>query len=468
MIAKIAAYAGLPSFWYTPPSGASDPSYGLGLVSYYDIKGQNPLTAMQAYETAEGGVLSASAAGALTFADRASRYSAGAAASAFTLSAGQYETDTSFKSNDQYLTTAASYATVNLPGGYPVINTAAEQHFGRYTQNAGTPASPQAAPFADAAATAGTYSTDDVMDAGWWQANVNGQPVPRIPALTVDLLTQPSSQFSISSFYGLDIGSAVQLTGLPSQAPDSTGQPLAAYCVIEGVNETLDLGTHTCQLYTSPLAQNAAWIPGDSLLGVLGTTNTVGRSQSPAALGLPYTPVPTFASTLNRTGSVGAEDLRTLTVNTQNKLTPPLLIAQQATAQTLTTAAGQAVSFDTLLADTAGGMGTTLTYTIPAGFAGWYWASAVVQAATGTASLGGLAVWFSVTLSGVNSHWHSRSLPYLSTAPYIAVGTSGKIGPFSAGDTIQVVTAWSGSNTSTPLGTSDGGSMFMLMWEGYT
>jgi hypothetical protein len=165
---------------------------------------------------------------------------------------------------------------------------------------------------------------------------------------------------------------------------------------------------------------------------------------------------------------VGAEDLRTLTVNTQNKLTPPLLIAQQATAQTLTTAAGQAVSFDTMLADTAGGMTTTLTYTIPAGFAGWYWASAVVQAATGTASLGGLAVWFSVTLSGVNSHWHSRSLPYLSTAPYIAAGISGKIGPFTAGDTIQVITAWSGSNTSTPLGTSDGGSMLTLIWEGYT
>ena len=178
--------------------------------------------------------------------------------------------------------------------------------------------------------------------------------------------------------------------------------------------------------------------------------------------------MPTFSATLNRTGSVGAEDLRTLTVNTQNKLTPPLLIAQQATAQTLTTAAGQAVAFDTLLADTAGGMSTTLTYTIPAGFAGWWWASAVVQAATGTANLGGLDVWFSVTLSGVNSHWHARNLPYLSTAPYTAEGISGKIGPFSAGDTIQVACGWSGTATSLPLGTSDGGSMFMLVWEGYT
>ncbi len=179
-------------------------------------------------------------------------------------------------------------------------------------------------------------------------------------------------------------------------------------------------------------------------------------------------PVQLFGATLNRTGSVGAEDLRTLTAGTQNKLTPPLLIAQQAAAQTLVTAAGQAVTFDTVLADTAGGMGTAATYTIPAGFAGWWWAATVVQAATGTGSLGGLAVWFSVTQSGVTSHWHSRSLPYLSTAPYIAAGTSGKIGPLAAGDTIQVAAAWSGAATAVPLGTADGGSMLTLMWEGYT
>ena len=468
MIAKIASYVGLPSFWYTAPTGTTDPSHGLTLVSYYDLKGTQPLSQMQLYEQAEAGVLSVNAAGQLIFADRASRYSAGAGGSSFVLSAGQYEPDTSYKSNDQYLCTEACYSTGDIPGGYPVINAAAELDYGPYIANAGSPASPQAAPFADAAAVAGTYSTDDLMDAGWWQANIFGQPVTRIPALTVDLLTLPASEFSIASFYGNDIGSAIELTGLPSQAPDSAGQPLAAYCVVEGINETLDLGTHTAQVYTSPLAQNAAWIPGDALLGVLGTTDVIGRSQAPAALGPPYGIPPTFGSTLNRTGSVGAQDMRTLAVNIQQRLTPPLLIAEQATAQTLTTAAGQPVGFDTLAADTAGGMGTTTTYTIQPGFAGWYWAAAVVQAATGTGSLGGLAVWFAVTLSGVTTQWHARSLPYLSTAPYIAAGISGKIGPFAVGDSIQVITAWSGAATSVPLGTTDGGSMFTLMWEGYT
>src|SRR6516225_9159132 len=112
MISKIASYTGLPASWYTPPSGPADPSYGLTLVSYYDIKGQGPLTAMQAYETAEAGVLSVNAAGRLVFADRASRYSAATPAQpAFTLAAGQYQPDTTFKSNDQYLITAANYAT---------------------------------------------------------------------------------------------------------------------------------------------------------------------------------------------------------------------------------------------------------------------------------------------------------------------------------------------------------------------
>ena len=465
MIARIAAYTGLPSFYYVAPYGPADPSYGLTTVSYYDLKGQNPLTAMQQYEVAEGGVLYVTAAGRLAFADRASRYAAGAAGSAFVLSAGQYEPDTSYKSNDQYLCTAACYATVNIPGGYPVVNTTARPDFGYYTANAGTPASPQPAPFADATGTAGSYSTDDLADAGWWQANVFGTPVSRVPALTVDLLTQPASEFSTAAFYGLDIGSAVQLAGLPSQAPDSTGQPNSAYQVIEGVNETIGLQAHTAQLYTSPLSQSTAWIPGDALLGVLGSTNTAGRSQAPSALGPPY-PVPTFGPALNRTGSAGAQDWRGLTVNVQNRLTPPLLIAQQASAQTITTLTGQAVTFDTLLADTAAGMGTTTTYVVPAGFAGYYWCAAVVQAATGTASLGGIAAWFAAVLGGVASQWHAKVIPYLSTAPYTSVAIAGRIGPCAAGDTIQVIAAAAGSPASLPLGAADGGSMFTLFWQG--
>jgi hypothetical protein len=576
MISKIAAYTGLPAFWYTPPSGPADPSYGLTLVSYYDIKGQGPLAAMQAYETAEGGVLSVNAAGRLVFTDRAARYSAGTPLQPpFTLQAGQYQADTSFKSNDQYLTTAANYATARLPGGYPVSNSPARLDYGLYTQNAGTLTSPQAAPFTDAAAVAGMYSTDDIMDAGQWAVNVFGQPVPRVPSVTADLLTLPAAEFSTAAFYACDIGTAVQLAGLPSQAPDATGLPLGAYHVIEGINETLGIDAHTCQLYTSPLAQNAAWIPGDTLLGVLDSTAVTGRSQAPAAAGPPYTPVATFAATLNRTGSAGAQDMRTLTVNAQNRLTPPLLVARQAAAQTLTATAGQAVTFDTLLADTAGGMATTAAYTVPAGYAGYYWCAAVVQAASGTAGMGGLAAWFSATLAGsspipattgtanapaaftnlasvsvpggtytvtwsvtlsgtvssadannfriilpgaigvysVNpgaagtypqepltfttpagtiflqtgtsnatagsvysetmtgppaaSRWHARATPYVSGA-YTAVAISGKIGPCTPGDTIQVIAAAAGTPAAVPLGTADGGSMLTIVWEGYT
>ena len=52
------------------------------------------------------------------------------------LAAGQYDPDTSYKSNDQYLCTAACYATVDIPGGFPVVNTTAKPDFGYYTQNA--------------------------------------------------------------------------------------------------------------------------------------------------------------------------------------------------------------------------------------------------------------------------------------------------------------------------------------------
>jgi hypothetical protein len=367
--------------------------------------------------------------------------------------------------------TEACFATANIPGGYPVINAAAEDDFGAYTSNgnAGNPSQPQAAPFADATSQPYVFSTDDVMDAGWWEATVFGQPVPRVPTLTVDLFTLPASEFSIAAFYaGSEIGSCLGLAGLPSQAPDVAGLPLGTYVVVEGVNETLDLGSHTVELYTSPLSQNAAWIPGDTLLGVLDSTATVGRSATPAELGAPYTPVVSFTSSLNRTGAVGAQDMRTLTANVQARLTPPLASAQQASAQTIITLAGQPVSFDTQLADTAAGFATPTTYTIPDGYPGYYWCAAVVQAATGTSNLGGVAAWFAAVLSGTASQWHARVVPYLSSAPYTAVAIAGRIGPCSPGDTIQVMAAaaWSTSPGSFALGTADGGSMLTLFWQG--
>ena len=45
-----------PSRTTTAPTGTSDPSYGLELVSYYDIQGQQPLAAMQQYDGGRAGV----------------------------------------------------------------------------------------------------------------------------------------------------------------------------------------------------------------------------------------------------------------------------------------------------------------------------------------------------------------------------------------------------------------------------
>jgi len=137
----------------------------------------------------------------------------------------------------------------------------------------------------------------------------------------------------------------------------------------------------------------------------------------------------------------------------------------QQNAQTITTLTGQAVTWDTLLADTAAGLTALASYVIPSGFPGYYWCAAVVQAASGTSSAAGVAAWFAATLSGVASQWHARSLPYVSGA-YTAVAIAGRIGPCSAGDTIQVAAAAAGGPASLPLGTADGGSMFTLFWQG--
>jgi hypothetical protein len=356
------------------------------------------------------------------------------------------------------ITTDELLATISLPAGFYAVNTGSQDDYGPY-QTGGTAGSPTSGPWQDAGQN-GTLSTDDLMDTAQWQTGVFGQPASRVPAVTIDMLTQPPAEFSIAAFYRqVELTAAVQLDGLPGQAPAG---PTAGVLIVEGIQETFGLGIRQVQLNTAPAAQSNAWILGDPVLGVLGTTTVPGRSSTPpGGYGPPYAPVATFSTTMNRTGAVGAQDLRTLTDPVARRLQPAFGFAFQSVAG----AGPGLVTFDSIVSDTAGGFGgfgsSDNVYTVAEDWPGDYLVMAVVQFHSGQ-SLTGVGAKFTVALAGGGpTVWYPAWTGYRSAGTqYTAVAIAGVIGPCLPGDTISVT-----ASTGT-LGIADGGSQLAVIWQG--
>jgi hypothetical protein len=432
-------YAGIPSSLVTtPPAGVSYPDA-------YDITGQTPLSMLQLYQQVDGGVLYVSAAGLLTWQDRAARYAAQPAAdpsgwgglpvsgtpatdSYFTvttaqaaaiavgnqftdvtnagtvfnvtalsppfagfvnvsfyppaasamnsgdvvtqvqnlvLRAGQYEPPLPLGPTTQFMNNSACFANDAIPGGAHVVNAAAADANGSWVN--GDPASPVTGPwYSYATSLTNTPCPDVLSDAANWAVNVYGFPVPRTPSLLVNLGDQASgsgSQVSRASVYAADIGTVIEALSLPASAPGGTR---ANFLMAEGITESFTRDDHgvtwTLAFNTSPASQSAAWIAGDPALGVLDSTAVVGRGTDGNVnvsgiqrTGPPY-PVPAFGNTMNRTGNVGANDMRGLTENIRQAVYPPCMLAQQqTTAQSVPNATAEDVRWDFIFYDTANG-----------------------------------------------------------------------------------------------------------------
>lgn len=98
-----------------------------------------------------------------------------------------------------------------------------------------------------------------------WIVNANADPRPRIPDLSLDLLT--ASGVEQNSALALDIGSRLRVVDLPSQAPDTTVDLL-----VEGWTETIGTDEWSLALNTTDWSVFTAWILDDATYSVLGTT----------------------------------------------------------------------------------------------------------------------------------------------------------------------------------------------------
>jgi hypothetical protein len=227
-IARLAGYAGVLTAEQSLEVGSSTS------IASVDITGAAPLQSMQDVTATEGGVLFIDGQGLLTFQSRGHRYNATSAA---TITAPDTDPSLRFISNDALL---VNDVTVGRPGGATVraVDAASIIDYGK--------ASPPGGPI-----TLLTTSDNEVADAANWKANANSDVTPRLPNLTVDLLTSPGLYATVLL---LELGSRITLSGLPAQAPASSVD-----LFIEGWTETITSGGWVIAFNTSPAANSAVW-----------------------------------------------------------------------------------------------------------------------------------------------------------------------------------------------------------------
>jgi hypothetical protein len=96
--------------------------------------------------------------------------------------------------------------------------------------------------------------------------NNHAEPSPRIPTLTLDLLTAPTSVQT--AVLALDLDDRIDIAGLPAQSPTGT----TAQLVIDGYTETLTVDSWTLQINATSWALLSGWILEDTTYGVLDST----------------------------------------------------------------------------------------------------------------------------------------------------------------------------------------------------
>lgn len=121
-------------------------------------------------------------------------------------------------------------------------------------------------------ATANTYhlSTDaEVADRLWWDVNADGSPRVRVPGVAVNVLCADAA--TQAAVLGLQQGSRIQITGLPSQAPSTTLD-----LIVEGWSESISITEWTLTLTTSDASEWVnVWTVEDATHGFIDSDSRI-------------------------------------------------------------------------------------------------------------------------------------------------------------------------------------------------
>lgn len=248
--ARLTTYAGFAGVAATETDFETGELIGLSVIPTTDT---TALDLMRTVETAESGVLFDAADGILTFHDRSHRY--GATSTNLPAGAGELvQADFSPVLDRSVLVNEATASNLDGTVVERVADAGSQADYGLATTQVNL----------------ATNNTNEVRAWADWQVANYGDPANRAPVLTVDLANaSPTEQAAIM---GLEVGSKVTVTGLPTQA-EATTQDF----FVEGYSETITAVSHRITFNVSPAAPWAnVLLLDDATYGLPNGTNRLG------------------------------------------------------------------------------------------------------------------------------------------------------------------------------------------------
>lgn len=231
--------------------GQGRSSAAVTVLSGQQLAGVKVWEAMKAVGASEGGRLSLSATGVPTLTSRQEEWSLATSPPVVVVPVGYIDHgDLVVQGDKQYLKNRVSGT---RDGGAQQVaeNIASRAWFDVYEDDLGTLL---------------VLTDEEVYDRCRWVANMYGEPEPRLSSVTIDLLTAPTALVEL--VLEADVGSRIQVSDLPSQAPAPTVD-----LIVEGWSESVTQESWSRTLNTSPAAFQQPFTLNHTVFGVLDGPN---------------------------------------------------------------------------------------------------------------------------------------------------------------------------------------------------
>lgn len=232
--------------WLGMPAGLLSLDAGVATMGHIDPTGRDSWTYLQDVATTEGGILFVSSDGLLTLHSRTRSFDVGAAADV-TVSAAVIDPSTRLVHS---MADVVNDITVTRSGG-AVARVVDEDSVAQYG-------------YISDSLTVYSDNDADAFDRANWSLGLRSTPTTRLPELALDALSEPGTAADVRA---LDIGSRVQITGMPAQGAATFDLR------VQGYTERIGAGGWSVTASTTPYLAGTPLILDDATYGRLDEGN---------------------------------------------------------------------------------------------------------------------------------------------------------------------------------------------------
>lgn len=240
-LTRYAGYAGIPIDEQDIDAGATTP------IQHIDTTDKTVLSLSHTVEETEGGVLFDAPDNKFTYVGRVARYGA---APAFTLDMSLQQVEAGIRPNMDRTNLVNDVTAMTPDGvGVRVVNQASVDDYGRHS------------PGGDLELV--TTDPNHAEAAAHWLVGMYGEPRPRVPALSVDVLTLPPA--TQVACLNARVSTRLDVLNWPAQV----GSTYDAGFFVEGYSESFGPESHTLSFNVSPAELFDVFVLDDATYGVL-------------------------------------------------------------------------------------------------------------------------------------------------------------------------------------------------------